>query len=66
VTIYIPEKTRADVFRLPLDNKVKLMIAETNKWGKGNTFLLFSTRVRMKCLRQFSLLLGSRKAINWR
>lgn len=33
VTIYVPEKTRADVFSLPLDDEVKLMIANSTQMG---------------------------------
>jgi len=38
VTIYVPEKARADVFSLPLDNKVKLMIADSKQMGKLKNF----------------------------
>jgi hypothetical protein len=34
VTIYVPEKARADVLSLPLDNEVKLMISDSKKNGK--------------------------------
>jgi hypothetical protein len=33
VTIYVPEKYRADVFNLPLDDKVKQMIADSKQMG---------------------------------
>lgn len=33
VAIYVPEKSRADVFRLPLDDEVKLMIADSKQMG---------------------------------
>lgn len=38
VTIYVPEKARGDVLSLPLDNELKLMIAETKQTGKLNYF----------------------------
>jgi len=31
VTIYIPEKSRADLFCIPLDNEVKIMIASSKQ-----------------------------------
>jgi len=40
VTIYVPEKARADVFSLPLDNKVKLIIANSKQMGKLKYFPL--------------------------
>ena len=38
VTIYVPEKARADVLSLPLDNEVKLMIAASQQMGKLKHF----------------------------
>ena len=38
VNIYLPEKARADVLSLPLDNEVKLMIADTKQMGKLKSF----------------------------
>ena len=40
VTIYVPEKARADVLSLPLDNEVKLMIADSKQMGKLKYFPL--------------------------
>lgn len=40
VTIYLPEKARADVLSLPLDNEVKLMIADSKQMGKLRSFPL--------------------------
>ncbi|MHB1453081.1 MAG: DUF3788 family protein [Saccharofermentanales bacterium] len=40
VTIYVPEKTREDISNLPLDNKVKLMIADSKQMGKLKYFPL--------------------------
>jgi len=40
VTIYFPEKARADVLNLPLDNAVKRMIADSNQMGKLKSFPL--------------------------
>ena len=45
VTIYFPEKSRADVLSLPLDNEVKLMISDSRQMGKLNYFpLVFDLR----------------------
>lgn len=38
VTIYVPEKARADVLSLPLDNEVKLMIADSKQMEKLKYF----------------------------
>jgi hypothetical protein len=38
VTIYVPEKARADVLSLLLDNEVKLMIEATQQMGKLKYF----------------------------
>jgi len=40
VTIYVPEKARADVFSLPLDNEVKLMIVDSKQMGELKYFPL--------------------------
>lgn len=40
VTIYIPEKARADVLGLPLDDEVKRMIADARQMGKLKYFPL--------------------------
>lgn len=34
MTIYVPEKAPTDVLSLPLDNEVKLMIADSKQMGK--------------------------------
>ena len=45
MTIYVPEKARADVLRLPLGSEVKLMIAESEQMGKLKFFpLVFNLR----------------------
>ncbi|TVM02880.1 MAG: hypothetical protein CV087_08085 [Candidatus Brocadia sp. WS118] len=45
VTIYFPEKSRADVLSLPLDNEVKLIISDSRQMGKLNYFpLVFDLR----------------------
>lgn len=45
VTIYFPEKSRTDVLSLPLDNEVKLVIADSRQMGKLNYFpLVFDLR----------------------
>lgn len=38
VTIYVPEKARADAFSLPLDDEVKQMIADSKQMGKQQKF----------------------------
>jgi len=38
VTIYVPEKARADVLSLPLDNEVKRKIAASQQMGKLKYF----------------------------
>ena len=38
VTIYFPEKSRADVMSLPLDHEVKRMILDSKQMGKLNYF----------------------------
>ena len=38
MTIYVPEKARADVLSLMLDNEVKLMIEGTQQMGKLKYF----------------------------
>ena len=38
VTIYVPEKARADALRLPLDNKVKRALADSPQMGKLKYF----------------------------
>ena len=38
VTIYIPEKARAEVLSLPLDSEVKLMISDSQQMGKLKYF----------------------------
>lgn len=40
VTIYVPEKARADVFSLPLDDAVKRMMANSKQMGKLKYFPL--------------------------
>ncbi len=38
VTIYIPEKSRADVLSLPIDDEIKLMISDSQQMGKLKYF----------------------------
>jgi len=40
VTIYIPEKARADVYSLPLDDEIKQMIRDSEQMGKLKFFPL--------------------------
>jgi hypothetical protein len=40
VTIYVPEKARADVLSLPLDNEIKQMIVDSKQMGKLKHFPL--------------------------
>lgn len=45
VTIYFPEKSRADVFRMPLGYEVERIIADSRQMGKLNYFpLVFELR----------------------
>jgi hypothetical protein len=62
VTIYFPEKNREEVLRLPLDNKVKLMMADSKQMGKLRSFPLVFDLCWIKCLGPFLLLLILRKA----
>jgi hypothetical protein len=38
ITIYVPEKVRANVLSLPLDNEIKLIINDTGQMGKMKYF----------------------------
>jgi len=40
VTIYFPEKVRADVLSLPLDKNVRQMVADSKQMGKLKYFPL--------------------------
>lgn len=40
VTIYLPEQARAEILSLPLDNGVKLLIADSKPMGKLRSFPL--------------------------
>lgn len=40
VTIYFPEKVRAELLNLPLDNEIKLLIANSKQMGKLKYFPL--------------------------
>lgn len=63
VTIYLPEKARADVLSLPLDNEVKLMISESQQMGKLKFFPLVFDLCSDEMLEAVFLLVDFRKNI---
>ena len=63
VTIYVPEKARADVLRLPLGSEVMLMIAESEQMGKLKFFPLVFNLRSDEMLEEVFLLADFRKSI---
>ena len=63
VTIYVPEKARADVLRLPLGSEVKRMIAESEQMGKLKFFPLVFNLRSDEMLEEVFLLADYRKSI---
>lgn len=63
VTIYVPEKARADVLRLPLGSEVKRMIAESEQMGKLKFFPLVFNLRSDEMLEEVFLLADFRKSI---
>lgn len=63
VTIYVPEKARADVFNLPLDNEVKLIIADSKQMGKLKYFPLVFDLCSDEMFEAFFTLADFRKSI---
>ena len=63
VTIYIPEKARAEVLSLPLDNEVKLMIAASQQMGKLKYFPVVFDLYSDEMFEQVFLLADFRKTI---
>ncbi len=66
VTIYFPEKSRADVLSLPLDNEIKLMIADARQMGKLKYFPLVFDLCSDEKFEAVFLLADFRKSINRR
>jgi len=63
VTIYFPEKSRVDVLSLPLDNEVKLMIADSRQMGKLNYFPIIFDLCSDEMFEAVFLLANFRKSI---
>ena len=63
VTIYIPEKARADVLSLPLDNEVKLMISGSQQMGKLKYFPIVFDLCSDEMFETIFLLADFRKSI---
>lgn len=63
VTIYFPEKVRVDVLSLPLDNEIKLMIADSKQMGKLKYFPLVFDLCSDEMFEAVFLLADFRKSI---
>ena len=63
VTIYVPEKARADLLRLPLDDEVKLMITDSKQMGKLKFFPLVFNISSDEMFEAFFTLADFRKSI---
>ncbi len=63
VTIYVPEKDRADVLSLPLDNEVKLMISGSQQMGKLKYFPIVFDLCSDEMFETIFLLADFRKSI---
>ena len=63
VTIYFPEKARADALSLPLDNDVKLMIATSQQMGKLKYFPIVFDLYTDEMFKAIFLLADFRKSI---
>lgn len=63
VTIYVPEKARADVLSLPLGSEVKLMIAESERMGKLKYYPLVFDLRSDEMLEEVFLLADFRKSL---
>jgi len=63
VTIYVPEKARADALRLPLENKVKQAIADSPQMGKLKYFPIVFELYSDEMLQTVFLLADFRKSI---
>jgi hypothetical protein len=63
VTIYFPEKARADVLSLPLDNEVKQTIAASQQMGKLKYFPIVFDLCSDEMFEAFFLLADFRKSI---
>jgi hypothetical protein len=63
MTIYVPEKARADIFNLPLDDEVKLMIADSKQMGKLKYFPLIFDLCSDEMFEAVFVLVDFRKSI---
>jgi hypothetical protein len=63
VTIYVPEKNCTDVLSLPLDNEVKLMIADSQQMGKLKYFPIVFDLCSDEMFEAIFLLVDFRKRI---
>ena len=63
VTIYVPEKARADVLSLPLGNEVKLMITASQQMGKLKYFPITFDLCSDEMLKIIFLLADFKKSI---
>lgn len=63
VTIYFPEKVRADIFSLPLNNEVKQMIAALQQMGKLKFFPIVFDLSSDEMFEEVFLLADFRKSI---
>jgi len=64
VTIYVPEKARANVLCLPLNNEVKQMISDSQQMGKLKYFPIAFDLCSDEMLKAVFLLADFRKSIN--
>ena len=63
MTIYFPEKSRAYVLSIPLDNEVKLMITASQQMGKLKSFPLVFDLCSDEMFEAIFLLFDFRKII---
>lgn len=63
VTIYVPEKARADVLSLPLDNEVKQTITDSQQMGKLKYFPIVFHLCSDEMFEAVFLLVDFRKSI---
>lgn len=64
VTIYSPDKVRAEVLNLPLDNEVKSTIAAAKRVGKMQVFPVVFDICSDKIFKALFLLIDLRKSLN--
>ena len=63
VTIYVPEKARADVLSLPLDNEIKQTISEAQQMGKLKFFPVVFDLCSNEMLDTFFMVANFKKSI---